>query len=100
MRREYMSETRNHPSLTIFVTGDVNDDQMAQIRSAAPGAACRYFAKQADLEEHVEEADVIAGRVTPAGLARAKRLKWVQSWAAGPDEALFPEMVESSVTLT
>ena len=95
-----MSETGNRAALTIFVTGDVNDEQMAQIRSAVPGSVCQYFAKQADLEENVEEADVIAGRVTPAGLARARRLKWVQSWAAGPDEALFPEMVESPVTLT
>lgn len=95
-----MSETRDQAPLTIFVTGEVNDDQLAQIRSATPGAACHYFARQTDLEEHVEEVDVLAGRITPAGLARAKQLKWVQSWAAGPDEALFPEMVESPVTLT
>jgi|SRR5579883_1723088 len=95
-----MAESLNHGPLTIFVTGEVSDEQMAQIRAAAPSAACHYFARQADLEEHVEEADVIAGRITAAGLARARRLKWVQSWAAGPDEALFPEMVESPVILT
>src|SRR5579883_2406828 len=95
-----MAESLNHGPLTIFVTGEVSDEQMAQIRAAAPSAACHYFARQADLEEHVEEADVIAGRITAAGLARARRLKWVQSWAAGPDEALFPEMIESPVILT
>lgn len=95
-----MSEAHGRSPITVFVTGEVNDDQMAQIRAAAPGAACRYFAKQNDLEAHVEEAEVIAGRITPAGLARAERLQWVQSWAAGPDEALFPEMVASPVTLT
>ncbi len=95
-----MSEGNRLAPLVVLVTGEVTDAQMEQIRAAVPGATCRYFAKQSDLEEHVDEADVIAGRITPSGLARATRLKWVQSWAAGPDEALFPEMVASPVTLT
>jgi phosphoglycerate dehydrogenase-like enzyme len=82
------------------VTGEVDEKQLVQIRDAVPGADVRYFARQSELEERVEEAEVVAGRITPQGLARAKNLKWVQSWAAGPDEALFPEMVESPVTLT
>jgi phosphoglycerate dehydrogenase-like enzyme len=95
-----MSEVQRREPLVVFVGGEVNEEQMAQIRAAVPGADCRYFTKQSDLEERVEEAEVIAGRITPRGLARAKRLKWVQSWAAGPDEALFPEMIDSPVTLT
>src|SRR6185437_1377983 len=52
------------------------------------------------MEPHLAEAEVVAGSITPKGLAGARNLKWVQSWAAGPNEALFPEMVASSVTLT
>lgn len=33
-------------------------------------------------------------------LARAARLEWLQSWAAGPDRALYPEMITSPVVLT
>jgi phosphoglycerate dehydrogenase-like enzyme len=86
--------------LVVFVTGEVNEAQLGEIRGAVPGADVRFFAKQAELEAGIEEAEVVAGRVTADGLARAKRLRWVQSWAAGPDEALFPEMVESPVVLT
>jgi len=85
----------------VFVSGLSDPEpQLAQIQAAVPGADCRYFEKRSDLEAHVEDAEVIAGSISPQGLARAKSLKWVQSWAAGPDEALFPEMVESPVILT
>ena len=78
----------------------IDDRQMAQIRAAAPGAEVRYFAKQAELEAEVEAAEVIAGQVSAEALARARRLAWVHSWAAGPDSQLSPEMVASPVVLT
>lgn len=86
--------------LVVLVTGQVNEAQLEQIQAAAPGATVRYFAKASDLEDHLGEADVVAGTISPAGFARAKRLKWVQSWAAGPDGALFPEFIASPVVLT
>jgi phosphoglycerate dehydrogenase-like enzyme len=93
--------TSNPGSLVVFVSGLSDPEpQLAQIRAAVPGAECRYFEKRADLEAQIGAAEVVAGSISPQGLARATRLKWVQSWAAGPDEALFPEMVESAVILT
>lgn len=88
------------PALTVLLSGPVTETQLAEIRAAAPGADCRYFTEQAELEAHVEDADVVAGRLSPAAFARARRLRWVHTWAAGPDSALYPEMVESAVTLT
>lgn len=88
-------------SLVVFVSGLSDPElQMAQIRAAVPDVAVRYFEKRDDLEAQIAEADVVAGSISPRGLAKANRLKWVQSWAAGPDAALFPEMVESPVVLT
>jgi phosphoglycerate dehydrogenase-like enzyme len=86
--------------LVVFVNGDVNDEQLGRIRAAAPGAICTYFAQPKEMEAEIGAAEVVAGRITADGLARASRLRWVQSWAAGPDEALTPEMVASPVTLT
>jgi phosphoglycerate dehydrogenase-like enzyme len=86
--------------LTVFVTGEVNEAQLAQLRAVAPGADVRYFGSQAELEERIAEAEVVAGHITAPALARAERLKWVQSWAAGPDALMYPEMVASDVICT
>jgi phosphoglycerate dehydrogenase-like enzyme len=86
--------------LTIFMTGELNEQQLAQIRSTVPGADVRYFANRRELEAEIEPADVVAGSVSAAGLARATRLKWIQSWAAGPNEILYPEMVASPIPVT
>ena len=86
--------------LTVFVTGDVNDAQLAAIRAAAPDADVRYFPARAALEAEIEAAEVVAGNIGPQALARATRLKWVQTWAAGPDTLMYPEMVASPVLCT
>ena len=86
--------------LTILITGEVTESQLAQIAAAAPGADVRYYAAREALEAHVEEAEVVAGHLTAPALARAARLRWVQSWAAGPDALLYPEMAASPVVCT
>jgi phosphoglycerate dehydrogenase-like enzyme len=86
--------------LIVFVTSQPAGEQMERIRAAAPNAECRFFENQAELEAQIEEAEVVAGSVSAPALARAKRLKWVHSWAAGVNRQLFSEMVGSSVILT
>ena len=94
-----MKEEKAHP-LVLFITGRPANEHVERMRAAAPGSDCRYFEKQAELETEIEQADVVAGPISAAALARAARLKWVHSWAAGPNEQLFPEMVASPVILT
>lgn len=90
----------NQRQLVVFVNGEVNESQFAQIQAAVPDAVCRLFRRAAEMEDSIAEAEVIAGAITLGLLARAKGLKWVHSWAAGPNEVLFPAMIESPVTLT
>lgn len=85
---------------TILVTGAVLPPQLEQIKAAAVGHDVRYFNSQKELEEHIAEAEVVAGNVSAAGLAKAKKLKWVQSWAAGTDAMMYPEMVASPIVVT
>jgi phosphoglycerate dehydrogenase-like enzyme len=84
----------------VLISGRVTEPQLAQIRAAAPGADVRYFDNRHDLEAQIEEAEVVAGGLSAAALARAKKLKWVQSWAAGPNELMYPEFVASPVVAT
>jgi phosphoglycerate dehydrogenase-like enzyme len=87
-------------SPVVLISGPVTEAQLGQIRGAAPGADVRYFARQEDLEAQIEEAEIVAGGLSAAALARAKKLQWVQSWAAGPDRLLYPEFIASSVLAT
>jgi phosphoglycerate dehydrogenase-like enzyme len=87
--------------LTVFLTGEVQPHQLEQIKAAAPGADVRYFKTTRELEENIEEAEVVAAsRLSADALARASRLKLVQSWAAGPDALMTPEMKASDVVCT
>lgn len=83
----------------VFVEGSFDADQQERMRSV-PGVEAEFFTDRDALRARIDEPDVVAGRLDAGMLAAAKQLKWVQSWAAGPDEALYPEMVESPVLLT
>jgi phosphoglycerate dehydrogenase-like enzyme len=51
-------------------------------------------------DDSLATANVIAGTIKAADLARTPCLKWVHSWTAGADNDLFPEMLASPVVLT
>jgi phosphoglycerate dehydrogenase-like enzyme len=85
--------------VVVFVEGISDSADQARIR-AVPGITVEFFADHQALEDRVDEAQVVAGWLSPGALARAARLEWLQSWAAGPDRALYPEMITSPVVLT
>jgi phosphoglycerate dehydrogenase-like enzyme len=84
----------------ILVTGNHSDANKRIMRDAAPGAELHFVAKVADAGDLIGEVEGIAGAVTAADMAKAKKLTWVHTWAAGPDTSLFPEMMVSPVVLT
>ena len=86
--------------LRILLTGEVDDARLATLKGIAPAANMTYFAKQADMEAAIADADIVAGQISPAALAAARKLVWVHSWAAGPNTQLYPEFVAHPVTLT
>lgn len=92
--------TTDAAPLNIFVTGEIDALRLAELQSLAPAHTVRFFESNAALEAEIGDADVVAGQITAAGLAKATRLKWVHSWAAGPNAQLFPEFVASDVVLT
>lgn len=70
-----------------------------RLRTARPDLSVE-FAEQAALPDLIATADAVAGFVQPEALRHAVRLKWVHSWAAGPQDQLYPEFITSGVTLT
>lgn len=98
-----MAPARSPAGMPILVSersGPLSPEQQAQIEGAAPGADIRYVASRRDLEREIEAAEVIAGEISADALARAQQLKWVQSWRAGTNEILYPEMIASPVVVT
>lgn len=72
-----------------------------KLEEAAPQDTFEYLATDAELPARIADADVVAGYVAPEALAQASpRLKWVHSWAAGPDKQLYPAFKDSDIILT
>ncbi|HEY8746022.1 MAG TPA: D-2-hydroxyacid dehydrogenase [Chloroflexota bacterium] len=85
----------------VVLVSNVNgEEQRAQVRAAAPDADCRFCASRDELEAQVQGAEVIAGSIGAATLARAAKLRWLHSWGAGVDGQMFPELVASPVQVT
>lgn len=87
----------NH--LSVLVTG-LAEPFRELLREAPPDVDVTFADDDASLGAGIATADVVAGTVPEWLLGRAAKLRWVHSWAAGPDSQLYPAMVESEVVLT
>jgi phosphoglycerate dehydrogenase-like enzyme len=86
--------------LNIVIAGRARSTIVAEVKAIAPEAEVRLI-EEKDLGSVVDDADIVVTvRFPPDVLLRAKRLKWVQSWAAGPNEILHDAMRASPVPLT
>ena len=73
---------------------------MQQIKEAAGPDSQVVISEHALAHNHIEDADVVLGLVTPKLFAIAKKLKWVQSISSGVDSFMYSEFVNSEVVLT
>ncbi|MBI2827257.1 MAG: D-2-hydroxyacid dehydrogenase [Planctomycetia bacterium] len=55
---------------------------------------------EAEAAREIGDADAFFGRVTPALLRQAQRLRWIQAPTASMEHYLFPELVEHPAVLT
>ena len=67
---------------------------------AAPGVELLVAGDEAAALRLIPQADALYGQLTPSLLAAAGRLRWVQTSMAGLERYMFPELVESDLTLT
>lgn len=85
---------------TIIVKGGQSPEQKALIREAAGSARIVFVDSLEDAADLLPEATAIAGGAEQGTLALAPRVRWVHSWAAGPDADLTDEVRTSDVLLT
>ena len=86
--------------IQILVTGSQSDANKQILREAAGSAELHFVSKVADAGDLLGQVEAVAGTLKAPELAKASKLKWVHSWAAGPDNDLIPEMMVSPVVLT
>jgi len=90
---------------TVAILGAKNDDPPAGVGPVAEHASLRYAVGTEELERVIEGAEALLVwdfRSTELRDAwhRADKLRWVHVAGAGVDAVLFPELVESAVTVT
>jgi phosphoglycerate dehydrogenase-like enzyme len=85
------------PGLTL---PEVSDADVERIRTAAGPGSEVVVSRQRDAEQHAEGVEVILGLVPPPLFKAATKLRWVHAIASGVDMFLYPEFLNSAVTLT
>ena len=78
----------------------VEPDRLEQIVAAAVPMTVVNAAVEADALPHMPDADAFFGKITPALLAAARRLRWAQAPTVSLEHYLFPELVEHPCVLT
>jgi len=86
--------------MKLVVHPSVEPDRLDALAAAAPGATWVNAATEADALAAMAGADAFLGKITPPLLARADRLRWVQSFTVSLEHYIFPALVEHPCTLT
>jgi phosphoglycerate dehydrogenase-like enzyme len=82
----------------IVVVG-LSPQEIREIQLHEPGATIVAATRERLLSE-VVDADALLGTVSPALIRAGKKLKWVQSYSAGVENYLTPELKASDIILT
>jgi phosphoglycerate dehydrogenase-like enzyme len=86
--------------MKLVIHPPVEPERLARITVAAGAMAVVNAADEADALAHIPDADAFFGKLTPALLAAAPRLRWVQAPTASLEHYLFPELAAHPCVLT
>jgi phosphoglycerate dehydrogenase-like enzyme len=86
--------------MKIVIHPPVDPDRLTRLREAAGTAVVVNAADEAEAAREIADAEGFLGKITPAVLAGAHRLRWVQSFTASLEHYIFPALVEHPCTLT
>ncbi|GLQ10635.1 2-hydroxyacid dehydrogenase [Devosia yakushimensis] len=87
-------------NLSIVVTNDVDAARLPEIAAALPGATVSRASNTSEFSALLAGADIVGGSIPGDMLESAKQLKWLHSWAAGPDSQLYPAFISHPALLT
>ena len=86
--------------MKIIINPPVESERLEALKAAAPGAEWVNAADETEAVAAMPGADAFVGKITPAMLAEADRLRWVQAFTASLEHYMFPELVAHPCVLT
>ena len=90
----------DHLHLKILTGEGIPDYHQEKIRGLSPGIELALSKSDGEFHSEVRDAHVIYGGFSREDVAAAKQLRWIQWTAAGVENILWPELVDSPVVLT
>jgi D-2-hydroxyacid dehydrogenase (NADP+) len=76
------------------------DEALREYRNAGQNAAIVLARSPTDLDREIGDADAVIGGISKDQFAKAKNLKWVQTYSAGVEGYRWQEFLESGIVLT
>ena len=86
--------------MKLTIHPEMDEERWEILRTEAPGAEWVNAATAEEAEEAMPGTDGFLGKLTPAMLARADRLRWVQTFTASLEHYMFPELAAHPCVLT
>ena len=87
-------------TVTLVIHPPVDEARLGRIKAAAGSLTVVNAADETAALDAMPEAEAFFGKLTPAMLAAAKRLRWVQSPTASLEHYVFPALIEHPCVLT
>lgn len=84
----------------ILIGPKVEASEAAEIMAAVPGVDIRHTESEDEALRLIAEAEGFYGNLTPELLAAAKQLRWNQTPMAGLESYFYPELSNSTITIT
>ena len=85
--------------MKILVTMELAEELVEQIRHVGEEVEVVQVDSIEAAIEAMPDIEVVCGEISRELFARRKKLRWMQSWGAGADGVLHPELVQSDVVL-
>lgn len=86
--------------MKLLIHPPVEDERLSRIREAARPMDVLNALNEADAVAAMPDAEAFFGKITPAMLAAATRLRWMQTPTVSLEHYMFPALVEHPCTLT
>ena len=86
--------------MKLVIWPPADSTRLEHIQKAAGGMEVVNAADEPRALREIQDADAFFGKITPALLEAAGRLRWVQSPTASLEHYVFPELIEHSCQLT
>ena len=86
--------------MKILLHGRDSASWVSRLEETAPGTTVVTASSEAEAVSKIADADAYFGTITPAMLAAAKNLRWIQTPMAGLERYFFPALIEHPVIVT